>query len=147
MREEPSPPPTPWRYPMYLLGAVMVFIGLKGIIHNDNNENPIYWAKLFVGGAIAHDLIFAPIVAIVAVVLLRLIPRAYRAPVQIGLLASVVLVLAAYPGIRGFNSNADNLSVEPLNYSRGIGIALGVVWVVVVVAEVGRFLRRRRARP
>jgi hypothetical protein len=146
MREQPQPVPTRFRYLLYVIGAGMIFIGLKGIFHNDRHyENPQYWVKLFVGGALVHDLIVAPIVLTVSVVLSRLIRAPYRGPVQFGLFASAVFGLVAYPGVRQLSYAKDNTSADPLNYAHGLLICLVVIWGVVLVVDVFRFVSRRRA--
>jgi hypothetical protein len=148
-RPEVDPPPSRWRYLLYAGGAVMIFIGLKGILHDTHHwESPTYWVKLFVGGALGHDLIFAPIILGLAFALIRLIPPAYRAPLQAGLFASGVLTLIALPGLRRYGKPADNPSVQPVNYLHGLAISVGVIWLIVL-AEMGRraMVRRRRQRP
>lgn len=147
IREEPQPEPTRCRYVLYALGVAMVFIGLKGIIHNTKHyENPVYFGQLFIGGALAHDLIIAPVVIVVSLVLGRLVPIAFRAPIQLGLFASAVLAFVAYPGVREFSYAKDNTSADPLNYAHGLLIALACVWAVVLVAIARRVVIRRRFR-
>jgi uncharacterized membrane protein len=148
IREHEQPAPTRWRYLLYVIGAVMVFIGLKGIIHNDRlYENPIYWAKLFVGPAVAHDVIFVPLVSAGGYLLSRLVSPRYRPPIQLGLFASFVLTLVAWPGLRQYSMVKDNTSANPLNYAHGLIICLGVVWAVVAGSLVWRYLSARRSAP
>lgn len=145
MREQPEPSPTWFRFVLYAVGVVMIFIGVKGIVHDDHHwENPTYWVRLFVGGALVHDLVIAPLVAVVSVLLTRLIPPMYRGPVQLGLFASAVFSFVAYPGVRRFSYAKDNTSANPLNYAHGLLICLGIVWGAVAVAESRRFVLRRR---
>jgi hypothetical protein len=147
IREQPQPEPTRFRYVLYALGVVMIFIGLKGIIHNTHHyENPAYWARLFIGGALVHDLVIAPVVIVVSVVLSRLIRAPYRAPVQLALFVSAVFGFVAYPGVRRFSDSRDNTSVDPLNYAHGLLISLGVVWGMALIFIAYRFVSRRRAR-
>jgi hypothetical protein len=145
LREQPEPTPTRWRYLLYLVGAGMIFIGLKGIIHNDRMyENPIYWAKLFVGPAVAHDVIFVPIVSVGGFLLARFISPRYRPAIQVGLFASFILTLIAWPGLRQYSMVKDNASANPLNYAHGLLICLAVVWGVVAVFLAFRFRQARR---
>lgn len=145
MRERPEPPPSKIRYVLYAIGVAMIAIGLKGIVHDDKHwENPTYWVRLFVGGALVHDLLIVPIVAMVSTLLTRFVPALWRGPIQLGLFASAVFGFVAYAGIRQFGAAKDNTSANPLNYAHGLLICLGVIWAVVAGAVVRRLLARRR---
>ncbi len=146
MRDQDEPTPTRWRYLLYLIGAGMIVIGVKGIVHNDSNyENPIYWAKLFVGPAIAHDVLFVPLVSVGAFVLSRLVSPRYRPPIQLGIFASFVFTLIAWPGLRRYSMAKDNTSADPLNYAHGLAICLGATWLVVALALGWQYRRVRRS--
>ena len=144
MREQPEPPPARFRHVLYVVGAVMIFIGLKGVLHDDRHyENPSYWARLFIGGALVHDLVIVPVVTVISVALTRLIHAPYRGPIQLGLFASAVFAFVAYPGVRRFSSAKDNTSADPLNYAHGVLVCLAVVWALVLAVEVRLLLRQR----
>jgi len=140
-----DPAPCRWRYLLYAGGVVMIFIGLKGVVHDTHHwESPTYWVKLFVGGAVGHDLVLAPVVFGVAFVLLRLVPPAYRAPLQAGFFASAILTVIALPGLRRYGKPPDNPTVQPVNYAHGLAITVGAIWLVVVAEVVRRAVIRRR---
>jgi hypothetical protein len=145
--DQPPERPRLWRgrHLLYLTGLVFMAVGLKGIVHNTNHwENPTYWAKLFIGVDLAHDLVWAAVVALVAVVTNRLLPRPIRRLVQTGLAMSLIVFALFYPALRGYGRDATNPSVDPLNYARGLEVALGVVWAGVLVTGLALWWRRRR---
>ncbi len=140
-----DPPPWPGRYVLYAGGLVMLGVGLRGIVHNTNGwENPPYWAGLLVAGAVGHDLLLAPLVFVLAVLLMRLVPPAARPPVATGLVISGVLALIALPGIRGTGRRADNPTLLPLDYGHGLVVSLIVLWLAIGVASLAVALRRSR---
>ncbi len=141
-----DPPPWPGRYLLYAGGLVMLFIGLRGILHNTHGwENPPYWAGLFLAGAIGHDLVLAPVVFITSVVLLRLLPSIARPFVATGLVLSAVLAVIALPGVRGTGRTSDNPTILPLDYGQGLLVSLAVVWVLVGVWAVVVAVRRSQS--
>lgn len=137
--------PAPWRgrWLLYAAGLVMVAIGLRGILHNTNGwEHPPFWGLLLIGGAVGHDVILAPVVFVVAVVLVRFVPLAARPLVASGLVVSAVLTVIAWPGIRGDGRTADNPTILPLNYAHGLLTALGVLWAGLAVYGLSYALRQ-----
>jgi hypothetical protein len=55
--------------------------------------------------------------------------------VRAGLFASAVLLLVAWPALRGYGRDhvPDNPSVAPLHYGTAVATVLAVVWVAVAV--------------
>ncbi|OLR90309.1 hypothetical protein BJP25_02850 [Actinokineospora bangkokensis] len=98
---------------------------------------------IFVGGPLLHDLLIAPVVGGVAVLIGRLVPR-WAGPVKAGVVASAVLALLAVPLLwRPFGVPV-NPGLHDRDYWAGLGIALGVVWVGVLAFLGVRALVRSR---
>jgi hypothetical protein len=130
-----------------ILGAIglgFVGIGVRGILTHSHDTHPRSWLTWVIAAALAHDLLLAPAIGVVGVLVGRLVPGRARAAVQIGLLVSgCVLVIGVTavltPGGRHY---FDNSSLLPLAYGRNLVIVLAIVWTVIAIV-----VRSRRGAP
>jgi uncharacterized membrane protein len=127
------------------IGLGFVGIGVRGILTHSHDTHPRSWVTWVIAAALAHDLILAPAIGVVGVLVGRLVPGRARAAVQIGLLVSgcvlvVGLTAVLTPGGRHY---FDNSSLLPLAYGRNLVIVLAIVWTVIAIAIV--VASRRRA--
>lgn len=120
------------------VGWAIIGFGLWTLFRRAGATRPPGFATLFVGLALVHDLVLAPLVtAVAAWVGPRLSPRV-RAPVAIAAIVSGALVLVSLPPLLG-GRVPDNPSLLPRDYPGGLAIALASVWVLTgVVAVLGR---------
>ena len=88
----------------------------------------LVWAVV---AAVVHDLVFAPVCAVIGMAGRRLIPLPWQSPVAVAGLCSVVVLLLAIPVLRRPGMRPDNMSVLDRDYPLGLAIALGVVWLCV----------------
>ena len=127
------------------IGLGFVGVGLRGIVTHGDDTHPRSWITWVIAAALAHDLILAPAIGVISVLVGRLVPGRARAAVQIGLLVSgcvlvVGLTAVLTPGGRHY---FDNTSLLPLAYGRNLLIVLVIVWTTTAVAIV--VASRRRA--
>jgi len=131
--------------PLFWLSAAagwgVIGFGLWGILENSLDTRPSNLARFVVGGALLHDLLVAPVVILLGVLLARAVPGRARAVVQAALVISGVLALFSYPLVRAYGLAANNPTSLPRNYALNLTIVLGVVWAVAA-AMVFRKLRR-----
>ncbi len=120
----------------------MMAWGLRGLLTTASTKPP-NWGRFFVGGVIAHDLVFAPVFALVAVLAVGHIPAAYRSYVQAGILISGLLTLVSLPMVLHPGGRPDDPSTLPLPYGRNLAIALACIWAAVLITAVVD--RRRRS--
>jgi hypothetical protein len=104
--------------------------------------NAVQGLAWFVGGPILHDAVAAPVVGVLGVLLTRYVPVAWRAPVAVGAVLSGVLTLLAIPLLWRPFGVATNPGLHDQDYGTGFALALGVVWVCVLVAGLYRARRR-----
>jgi hypothetical protein len=137
--------PTPARRTFWIcaaLGWSVIGYGIWGLIDNSSRTNPGQWIRWFAGSLIAHDLVVAPLTFAIGALFVSRIPRRIRAPFQAGLIASAVIVLTAWPLVRGYGLRADNPSALPNNYLAGLAMVLVVVWSAVAVVAVRTWKRQ-----
>jgi hypothetical protein len=106
--------------------TVMAF-GLRGVLQNSTATHPANLSAWFFGSGLVHDLLLAPAVFLIAVVLGRLVPARARGIVQAGLIVSALVVLVALPLILS-PGPPGNPSALPRNYPVGLSIVVGTVW-------------------
>jgi len=130
-----EPPRWRSRYAFYGVGAAMIAWGLRGLFTTPSTK-PLNWAMFFVGGVVAHDLVYAPIFAVVVFLVVRRIPAPYRPYVQAGVVITGLLTLVALPMVLSLGGVPDDPSALPLPYARNLMISLGTIWAAVVLTAV-----------
>ncbi len=124
-------------------GWVVIGFGLWGVFSNRLDTRPANLAKFVVGGALLHDLLFAPLVLLAAVALARVVPSRARSTVLAALFVTGALALFSYPLVRAYGLAANNPTSLPHNYTLNLAIVLGVVWAVAAAVLVVRLRPRR----
>jgi hypothetical protein len=123
----------PRRGPLFWLSAaagwVMILWGLRGALHHHIDTRPAQLARFLVGGALAHDLLLAPAVLLIGVLLARAVRGRWRAPLQSALFISATLVLFTYPQLRGYGRALRNPTSLPHNYAANVTAAVAAVVV------------------
>lgn len=129
-----EPPRWRSRWAFYAVGGAMMGWGLYGLLSTASTR-PMNWASFFVGGVVAHDLVFAPLLALVAVLALHHIPAPYRSYVQAGVLVTGLLMLVTLPMLVS-PGRPDDPSTLPLPYGRNLLLVLAAVWMAVALTAV-----------
>jgi len=129
-------------------GAVMAF-GVRGVIMDSRATHPTELARWVIGADVLHDFLFAPLVVASAWIVVRVVPRAWRVPVQAGLAASGVVALVGWAAWRGYGHATvpDNATVQPLDYTTAILTVWAIVWGLVAIWIAIRAAVRRAHRP
>lgn len=105
------------------------------------------FVEWLVGADLAHDLLLAPVVAVVAWLLARVVPARWWPPVAAGLVISAFVVLLALLPLRGSADVSGNPTIQPLDYRTSTLTALGLVWAGVALWTLGLVAWRRRSGP
>ena len=138
-----QPVPAVWFWLGLAAGWSVMAYGTWGFVsHVAQPRQTAWWV---VGTAVAHDALFAPVVALIGIALIAVLPGWARGPVGFALAASVVVVAFSYPLLRHFGRRVDNPSILPLDYPRNVVMVIGLIWVVALVALARSF--RQRDRP
>jgi len=144
--QSPTPAGRHGRGPLFWLSAAagwaVIGYGLRGLLHHHVDTRPSNLATFFAGGALIHDLVVAPILITVGVVIGRYVPGRIRAVVQAALIVSGGLALFSYPLVRGYAHRLHNPSSLPHNYTANLVLVLAIVWTVAATILVIRLRRR-----
>jgi hypothetical protein len=129
-----------------IIGVPVMAFGVFGLLQHSDASPPANFLRFFVGGDILHDLVVAPVAALVGVLVLRHASANVRGPLRAALFTSAVVVAVAWPGIRAYGRvrAPDNHSVQPLNYATGVATVLLVVWLLCALWLMVDLRRSRR---
>ena len=115
------------------IGVPIMAFAVRGVFADSAATEPPEMARWLVGGLLVHDLVLAPLVAGVGVVLGRVLGDPWRVPVRSGMFASAIVVAVAWAPLWGTARDTvpDNPSVQPLDYSTAVVSVLAVIWATV----------------
>ena len=122
-------------------GGVMTY-GVAGLIRHHAQTMPASWAEFFVGGLIVHDGLWAPLVGLTSLALVRLLPAWIRPTIQGALIVTTACILVTIPALTGRGRLPTNPSILPNDYRGNLLLVIGVVWVIA-----GLLAIRARRRP
>ncbi|MFC4127696.1 hypothetical protein [Nocardia rhizosphaerae] len=127
-----------------LAGLWLAWIGID-LLLGQSRIDLISAGLWFVGAIVLHDGVFAPLCAALGVGGKRLLPPTSAAPVAVGTVCTVTLVLISVPVLGRELAVAANPTVLDRDYPAGLLAAVVVVWVLVGIGTVGwRAATRRR---
>jgi hypothetical protein len=125
-----------WFWAGQLIGLGLIAYGLIGLFDNHADTHPDRWVRWFVGSALVHDGLVAPLVCLAGWGLSRAVPGRIRAPVQAGLVVSAAVVVFSWPCLRDYGNRPDNPSALPNDYAAGLLTVLGLIWLVCAALAV-----------
>lgn len=141
----PDPPATHKAGPRFWLSAAagwaLVGVGLRGVLQHTVDTRPVDLARFVVGGALVHDLIVAPLVLFLGLVVTRAVRPRARPIVQAALVITAALALFAYPLVRMYGRATHNPTSLPHDYAQNLLLVLGLVWAATAVAVLVRLKR------
>ena len=124
-------------------GWVVILVALQGILSNRIDTRPASLARFVVGGALLHDLVVAPLVLLLAFIVVKLAPPRARPVLQAALIVTAAIALFAFPLVRGYGRAARNPTSLPHNYALNLVVVLAAVWSVAAAALVLRLRKNR----
>ena len=121
-------------------GAVVMGYAVSGALTDPDVK---FGALVFlVAVLVLHDGLLLPLSIGAGALIGRIIPARLRTPVRAAAVISLALTVVALPLVLGRGRVADNPSILPLDYGRGLLIAYGIIWVTTAVLALLRRWRR-----
>ena len=124
------------------IGWLIIAYALRGVVHHHIDTRPANLARFVVLSALLHDLVFAPVVLVIGVLVNRLLPGRPKKYIKSSLLSSGIVVLFAFPLVRGYgHSLPNNPGYLPHNYTIELAIVVAAIWLgwgVVSLIEIAR---------
>jgi hypothetical protein len=125
-----------------LSGWALILWGVRGALHHRIDTRPGQLARFLLGGALAHDLVLAPLVLLAGTALARVVRGRWRAPLQAALFVSGTLLLFTYPALRGYAHGLHNPTSLPHDYAANLALVVGAVVVVTAALALVNASRR-----
>lgn len=123
------------------LGWAMIAAGIRGVIVDGRFTRPPQWTAWFVGAAVFHDFVVAPLVFALAAGPLRRLRRPYRAPIQAALVLTALITVATLPVVLRLGEPTGNPTVLRRDAAAPLALLLGAIWASTAVV-----LLRARSR-
>ena len=128
-------------------GLPVMAYGAMGLWRNAGPTGVREVAAWVIGADVGHDLLLAPLIIVIAWFAGRAFAPGWRAPVCSGVLASLLVVALAAPGLSGLGNDARNPTVHPFDQVTAVVWALGAIWSGVALWCGLLLVNRRRKRP
>ena len=136
-----------WRWLFVLPGLGAVGYGVHGLLTAGSRVPLGSWLTWFVGSALLHDLVIAPVWIGLGWLAARLLPAAARPAVVVGAAVAGLLALIALPFVLGFGVDPANPSFLPRDYGRNLLLVdAAVLMVAALWATVATFRARSTVR-
>jgi len=130
------------------LGGAVIAFGVTGLIADVGVRSAADVAVWLGAANVVDDLLLAPLACVAGAALAYLLPEPWRAPVRAALITSAVVLIVAFPALRGFGRDQvpDNPSVDPLNYATATVTVLAAVWAGAAAWLIVRLVTSARGR-
>ncbi|WP_149359585.1 hypothetical protein [Lolliginicoccus suaedae] len=100
----------------------------------------------FGGGIIIHDALIAPLSLAVGYSGRTVLPRTWWAPIATAGLCTATLLAVAVPVLGREGARPDNPTVLDRDYTTGLAIAVGAIWVIALLLGTIRARRHEQNR-
>ena len=122
-----------WRWLFVLPGLGAVGYGVQGLLTAGSRVPLGSWLTWFVGSALLHDLVIAPVWIGLGWLAARLLPAAARPAIVVGAAVAGLLALIALPLVLGVGVDPANPSFLPRDYGRNLLLVDAAVLVVAAL--------------
>ena len=123
------------RAALIAVGAVVMGYAVLGAV-TDPDLQPGGVLLFLAAVLVAHDAVLLPATIAAGALIGRFAPRRSRPSIRAAAIVSLAVGVVSVPLVLGYGRSADNPSVLPLAYGRGLLLLLVVVWSAALVAAV-----------
>jgi hypothetical protein len=129
-----------------VVGWAGIAFGCYGLASHPGPGKPIDTVRTLVLLNVANDALVVPVLIALAMLARRILPAWAVSGAQVGVIASAVVLLFAYPLLGDWARTARaGYSRLPWNYAHNVGIVLAGIWFVAACIMAWRRRRGRRA--
>lgn len=96
-----------------------------------------------IGGPVLNDGVIAPLTAVLGLILARVLPKPWRAPVVTGTVITGVLAIVAFPLLWRPYGNPPMPGLHDGNPALGLGLTVAAVWLLVILWAVALQVARK----
>ena len=121
--------------------GLMAYAAYGLVVAGNPDRQGLFGVALLIG----HEFILMPMAIAIGWVAVRVVPPWARAAAQGALVVTLALTIVSIPLIVRAGRTPDLLSLLPLDYRRGLLIAVGVTWVAAAAVAIVNRRRRMRA--
>ena len=125
------------------LGAPLIAYGVRGALVDSALTHPAELARWILGAAIVHDVLLAPVAVSVGCLARRFLPAPAWPAGRWALAATAILVLVAFPLVRGYGRNGTIPSLLARDYGLGLVAAIATVWGIALALALWNARRGR----
>jgi hypothetical protein len=136
-----------WRWLFLVPGLAAVGYGAQGLLTAGGRVPLGSWLTWFIGSALLHDLVIAPVWIGLGWLSARLLPSAARPAVVVGAAVSGALTLVALPFVLRRGADPINPSFLPRDYGVTLLVLVLVVCALTAVAALVAVHRAGADRP
>lgn len=126
-------------------GAILIGYALLGAV-TDPDVRLLGTGIFLIAVLVLHDGVLLPL-TIGAGALLGRLPAPVRTPARLAAVVTLAVGVVALPLVLGYGRAADNPSVLPLDYGRGLLLTLAVIWLPAVLVAIVRVRRAAGKEP
>jgi hypothetical protein len=139
-------PAGPIRLACLVIGWGVIVFALHGILEGSSTSS-FHLFRLLIGLNLFNDAVAIPVVLGISLAVRRFAPDWAKAPAQVALFVSGMVVLYAYPLVGGFGrTSRTGYSRLPFDYSRNLLVVLGLIWLCCGLFAAWRHRQQRVAR-
>ncbi|MFI7539985.1 hypothetical protein [Actinoplanes sp. NPDC049599] len=134
------------RAALIVMGTVLMGYAVLGAV-TDPDLRPGGVVLFLAVALVAHDAVLLPMTIAAGAILARYAPRWALPSMRAAAIVSLTLGVIALPLVLGVGRTADNPSILPLAYGRGLLLILALSWSVALASVALARHRARRPRP
>jgi hypothetical protein len=114
------------------VGWTIIAGAIAGAVADRRDAQPLQLVRWVIGGALVHDLVWLPVVALAGMALSRVARGRLPRAIAWAAATSAVLVVVAWPFVRGYGRQRDHPSLLPRDHATGLAVYVAVIWIVAL---------------
>ncbi len=131
------------RAALVVLGALTMGYAVAGALA-DPDVPALATLRFLAGVLVAHDAVLLPATIGAGALIGRFVPAGIRATVRVAGFVTLVLAVVTMPLVLGFGRRPDDPSALPLDYGRGLAVAVLAIWTASFAVLLTRRVVRKR---